>query len=185
MINDVMKDAEARMKQSIESLKGEFRRLRTGRANVGLLEHITVDYYGSEVPVTQVASVSVEDSRTLAVSPWEKNMVQAVEKAILNSDLGLTPMTAGTVIRVPLPPMTEERRKELVRVVRAEAETGRVAIRNIRRDALHSVKEMLKEKLVTEDDDHKAQEDVQKLTDRYVNEVDTMLKDKEAEVMEF
>lgn len=185
MINDVMKDAESRMKQSIESLKGEFRRLRTGRANVGLLEHVTVEYYGSEVPVTQVASVSVEDSRTLAVSPWEKNMVQAVEKAILNSDLGLTPMTAGTVIRVPLPPMTEERRKELVRVVRAEAETGRVAIRNIRRDALHSVKEMLKEKLVTEDDDHKAHEDVQKLTDRYVGEVDTLLKEKEAEVMEF
>lgn len=185
MINDVMKDAESRMKQSIEVLQGEFRRLRTGRANVGLLEHVTVDYYGSEVPVTQVASVSVEDSRTLAVSPWEKNMVQAVEKAILTSDLGLTPMTAGTVIRVPLPPMTEERRKELVRVVRSEAEAGRIAIRNIRRDALHTVKEMLKEKLVTEDDDRKAHDDVQKLTDRNVATIDAMLKEKEAEVMEF
>jgi len=185
MISDVLKDAEHRMKQSIESLQGEFRRLRTGRAHVGLLEHVTVEYYGSEVPVNQVASVSVEDSRTLAVTPWEKPMVQAVEKAIINSDLGLTPMTAGAVIRVPLPPMTEERRKELVKVVRAEAETGRIAIRNIRRDALSDVKDMLKEKLVTQDDDHRAHDDVQKLTDRYVAKIDELLKEKEAEVMEF
>lgn len=184
MINDVKKDADHRMHQSVESLKGEFRRLRTGRANVGLLEHVTVEYYGSEVPINQVASVSVEDPRTLAVAPWEKQMVAAVEKAILGSDLGLTPMTAGTVIRVPLPPMTEERRKDLVRVVRAEAEGGRVAIRNVRRDALSTIKDMLKEKLITEDDERRAHDEIQKLTDRYVAEVDELLKEKEAEIME-
>jgi ribosome recycling factor len=184
MINDVKKDADHRMQQSVESLKGEFRRLRTGRANVGLLEHIVVEYYGSEVPINQVASVTVEDSRTLAVSPWEKPMVSVVEKAIMNSDLGLTPMTAGTVIRVPLPPMTEERRKDLVRVVRNEAEQGRIAIRNVRRDALNTIKDMLKEKLVTEDDDRRAHDDIQKLTDRYVAQVDDLLKEKEAEIME-
>jgi ribosome recycling factor len=184
MIDDVKKDADHRMHQSVDSLRGEFRRLRTGRANVGLLEHIMVEYYGSEVPINQVASVTVEDSRTLAVSPWEKPMVSVVEKAILNSDLGLTPMTAGTVIRVPLPPMTEERRKELVRVVRNEAEQGRVAIRNVRRDALGTIKDMLKEKLVTEDDDRRAHDDIQKLTDRYVAQVDDLLKEKEAEIME-
>jgi ribosome recycling factor len=184
MINDVKKDADHRMQQSVESLKGEFRRLRTGRANVGLLEHIVVEYYGSEVPINQVASVTVEDSRTLAVSPWEKPMVSVVEKAIMNSDLGLTPMTAGTVIRVPLPPMTEERRTDLVRVVRNEAEQGRIAIRNVRRDALNTIKDMLKEKLVTEDDDRRAHDDIQKLTDRYVAQVDDLLKEKEAEIME-
>jgi ribosome recycling factor len=141
-------------------------------------------HYGSEVPINQVASVTVEDSRTLAVSPWEKPMVSVVEKAIMNSDLGLTPMTAGTVIRVPLPPMTEERRKDLVRVVRNEAEQGRIAIRNVRRDALNTIKDMLKEKLVTEDDDRRAHDDIQKLTDRYVAQVDDLLKEKEAEIME-
>lgn len=184
MINDVKKDADHRMQQSVESLKGELRRLRTGRASVGLLEHVTVEYYGSEVPINQVASVTVEDSRTLAVAPWEKQMVAVVEKAIMNSDLGLTPMTAGTVIRVPLPPMTEERRKDLVRVVRNEAEQGRIAIRNVRRDALSTIKDMLKEKLVTEDDDRRAHDDIQKLTDRYVALVDELLKEKEAEIME-
>jgi ribosome recycling factor len=185
MIKDIEKDAEQRMQRSIEALREEFRRLRTGRAHTGLLEHVTVEYYGSEVPLNQAASIAVEDARTLTVSPWEKSMVAAVEKAILNSDLGLTPASAGTVIRVPLPPMTEERRKELVRVVRHEAEGGRVAIRNIRRDALGDVKELLKEKEITEDDDRRAHDEVQKLTDRYVAEVDALLKEKEAEIMEF
>jgi ribosome recycling factor len=185
MIEDVKKDAAARMKKSIEAVRDELRRLRTGRAQTSLLEHITVEYYGSEVPITQVASVSVEDSRTLIVSPWEKPMVQVVEKAILTSDLGLTPATAGTVIRVPLPPMTEERRRELVKVVRSEGENGKIAIRNIRRDALGDIKDMLKDKMITEDDDHKAQEDIQKLTDKYVAEVDALLGEKETEIMDF
>jgi len=185
MLEEVKKDAAARMKKSIESVRDELRRLRTGRAQTSLLEHITVEYYGSEVPINQVATVSVEDSRTLVVSPWEKPMVQVVEKAILTSDLGLTPATAGTVIRVPLPPMTEERRRELVKVVRSEGENGKIAIRNIRRDALSVVKDMLKDKMITEDEDHKAQDDVQKLTDRYVAEIDSILEEKEAEIMEF
>ncbi|MDX1561788.1 MAG: ribosome recycling factor [Gammaproteobacteria bacterium] len=185
MIEDVKKDAAARMKKSIEAVKEELRRLRTGRAQTSLLEHITVEYYGSEVPINQVASVSVEDSRTLVVTPWEKPMVAVVEKAILTSDLGLTPMTAGTVIRVPLPPMTEERRKELVKVVRNEGENGKIAIRNIRRDALSDIKDMLKDKMITEDQDHKAQEDIQKLTDKYVAQVDELLKEKESEIMDF
>lgn len=185
MIKDIEKDAEQRMRRSIDALKDEFRRLRTGRAHTGLLEHITVEYYGSQVPLNQAAQIAVEDARTLTVAPWEKAMVAVVEKAILNSDLGLTPASAGTVIRVPLPPMTEERRKELVRVVRHEAESGRVAIRNIRRDALSDIKELLKEKEITEDDDRRAHDEVQKLTDRYVAEVDALLKEKEAEIMEF
>jgi ribosome recycling factor len=185
MIEDIKKDAEHRMGRSVESVKEEFRRLRTGRAHVGLLEHINVDYYGSEVPITQAANVGVEDARTLTVSPWEKQMVPVIEKAIINSDLGLTPVSAGTVIRVPLPPMTEERRKELVRVVRNEAENGRVAIRNIRRDALSDAKDLLKEKLITEDEDHKAQDEIQQLTDRFVAKVDASLKEKEDEIMSF
>lgn len=185
MIDDVKKDAGARMKKSVEAVHDELRRLRTGRASTSLLEHITVEYYGSEVPINQVASVSVEDSRTLMVSPWEKNMVPVVEKAILNSDLGLTPATAGTVIRVPLPPMTEERRRELVKVVRNEGENGKIAIRNIRRDAISDFKDMLKDKMITEDEDRKAQEDIQKLTDKYVAEVDALLEEKETEIMDF
>lgn len=185
MIEDIKKDAAIRMGKSVDSLKEEFKRLRTGRAQTGLLEHVTVDYYGSEVPISQAATVTVEDARTLAVSPWEKQMVAAIEKAILTSDLGLTPVSAGTVIRVPLPPMTEERRKELVRVVRSETEAGRVAVRNIRRDALGDVKDLLKEKLITEDDDHRAHEEIQKLTDKYVAQMDGLLQEKEAEIMEF
>jgi ribosome recycling factor len=150
-----------------------------------LLEHITVEYYGTHVPINQVATVSVEDARTLTVSPWENKMVQVVEKAILTSDLGLTPVTAGTVIRVPLPPMTEERRKDLVRAVRHEAEGARVAIRNIRRDALNDVKDMLKEKIITEDDDRRVHDEIQKLTDSHVAQVDALLKEKEAEIMAF
>ncbi len=185
MINELKQDATQRMRRSVEALKDEFRRLRTGRAHTGLLEHITVPYYGTDVPINQVATVSVEDARTLAVAPWEKQMVQAVEKAILTSDLGLTPVTAGTVIRVPLPPMTEERRKDLVRVVRHEAEGGRVAIRNVRRDALNDLKDMLKEKMITEDDDRRAHDEIQKLTDTHVAEIDALLKEKEAEIMAF
>ncbi|NNC64396.1 MAG: ribosome recycling factor [Gammaproteobacteria bacterium] len=185
MIDDIKKDAALRMGKSVDALKEEFKRLRTGRAQTGLLEHVTVEYYGSEVPISQAATVTVEDARTLAVSPWEKQMVAAIEKAIMNSDLGLTPVSAGTVIRVPLPPMTEERRKELVRVVRNETEAGRVAVRNIRRDALGDVKDLLKEKLITEDDDHRAHDEIQKLTDKYVSEMDGLLQEKEAEIMEF
>jgi ribosome recycling factor len=185
MIEDVKKDARARMKKSVDAVREEMSRLRTGRAQTSLLEHITVEYYGAETPVNQVATVSVEDSRTLVVTPWEKNMVQAVEKAIQNSDLGLTPMTAGTVIRVPLPLMTEERRRELVKVVRSEGENGKIAIRNIRRDALSDCKDMPKDKMISEDEDHKAHEDIQKITDQYVAEVDEVLKEKEAEIMDF
>jgi ribosome recycling factor len=185
MIEDVKKDAGARMKKSVDAVREELTRLRTGRAQTSLLEHITVDYYGAETPVNQVATVSVEDSRTLVVTPWEKNMVQPVEKAIQNSDLGLTPMTAGTVIRVPLPLMTEERRRELVKVVRSEGENGKIAIRNIRRYALSDCMDMLKDKMISEDEDRKAQEDIQKITDKYVAEVDEVLKEKEAEIMDF
>ena len=185
MIDDIKKDAAKRMAKSVHVLKDEFRKLRTGRARTGLLEHVTVEYYGSEVPISQVATVAVEDARTLTVAPWEKQMVATVEKAILTSDLGLTPQTAGMVIRVPLPPMTEERRKELVKVVRHETETGRVAVRNIRRGALGNVKELLKEKLVTQDDDHRAHDEVQKLTDSAIAEMDKLLQEKEKEIMEF
>lgn len=185
MLDEVKKDTATRMKKSVEAVRDELRRLRTGRAHTGLLEHITVEYYGTEVPVNQVATITIEDSRTLAVTPWEKNMVPVVEKAILTSDLGLTPATAGTVIRVPLPPMTEERRRELVKVVRNEGENGRIAIRNIRRDALSDCKDMLKDKMITEDEDRKAHDDIQKLTDKYVAEVDALLAEKETEIMEF
>ncbi len=180
-----MKEAAERMGKSVASLEQELKKLRTGRAHTSLLDHITVEYYGSEVPLNQVANVSVEDSRTLAVNPWEKSMVPVVEKAILTSDLGLSPATAGTVIRVPLPPLTEERRRDMIKVVRAEAEGARVAIRNIRRDALHHVKELLKEKEITEDDDHRAHDDVQQLTDRFVAQVDEVLAAKEKELLEF
>src|SRR5690606_280967 len=184
-IKDIKKDAEHRMQKSIEALKDELRRLRTGRAHTSLLDHVTVEYYGSQVPISQTATVNVEDARTLVVQPWEKSMVTAIEKAILNSDLGLTPVTAGSVIRVRLPPMTEGRRNEYGRVVRHEAENSRVAIRNVRRDALSHLKDLLKQKLVSEDDERRAQDEIQKLTDRYVAQVDALLKEKEAEIMEF
>ena len=185
MINDVKKSAEQRMQRGIEALKEEMKKLRTGRAHAGLLEHIMVEYYGSTVPIKQTANVSVEDARTIVVTPWEKNVVAAVEKAIINAGLGLNPVTAGQVIRVPLPPMTEERRRDLVKVVRAQAEGGRVGLRSVRREALGDLKDMLKEKMITEDEDRRAQDEIQKLTDRYVAQVDAMLKDKEAEIMEF
>jgi ribosome recycling factor len=185
MINDVKKEAEQRMQRGIEAFKDDLRKLRTGRAHAGLLETVMVEYYGSNVPVKQTANISVEDARTIVVTPWEKNMVSAVEKAIINSGLGLNPVTAGQVIRVPLPPMTEERRRDLVKVVRAHAETARVALRNVRREALGDIKDLLKEKMIAEDDERRAQEEIQKLTDRFVAMVDSLLKDKEAEIMEF
>jgi ribosome recycling factor len=184
MIGEIKKDAEQRMQKSLEALKEELKRMRTGRAHAGLLEPVMVEYYGTRVPVKQTANITVEDARTLVVQPWEKNMVAAVEKAILNSGLGLNPVTAGTVIRVPLPPMTEERRKELVKVVRHSAENGRVAIRAVRRDALSDVKDLLKEKMITEDEERKAEVETQKLTDRFIAQIDALLKDKEAEIME-
>ena len=172
------------MGKSVEALRHELAKIRTGRAHTTLLDHITVEYYGSQVPINQVAKLTVEDARTLTVTPWERDMVPKVEKAILNSDLGLNPATAGTVIRVPMPPLTEERRKELVKVVRHETENGRIAVRNIRRDANHDLKVLLKEKEISEDDDRSAQETVQKLTDKYIADMDKLLAEKEKELME-
>ncbi|MGF1613157.1 MAG: ribosome recycling factor [Gammaproteobacteria bacterium] len=184
MIDDVKSDAEHRMQKSLEALEQELRKLRTGRAHASLLDHVKVSYYGSEVPINQVASINVADPRTLAVSPWEKKMVPEVEKAILNADLGLNPVTSGDVIRVPLPPLTEERRRDMTRLVRQEAEATRVAIRNIRRDANHALKAMVKDKAITEDDDRRAEEAVQKLTDQFIAEVEQVLKRKEQDLME-
>jgi ribosome recycling factor len=184
MLKEIIKDADIRMDKSVAAFKDELNKIRTGRAHTSLLDHITVEYYGSDVPLNQVASVGVEDARTLTVSPWDKQMVSAVEKAIISSDLGLNPATAGMVIRVPLPALTEERRRDLVRVVRHEAENARVAIRNIRRDAIHHVKELLKEKEITEDDERRSEEEIQGLTDKHVAQVDEILTAKEGELME-
>jgi ribosome recycling factor len=184
MIDEITADARERMGKSIEAFKAELSKIRTGRAHPSLLDHIKVDYYGSEVPLAQAANVTVEDSRTLMVSPWEKSMVSVIEKAIMTSDLGLNPNTAGTAIRIPLPPLTEERRKDLVKVVRAEAEGARVAIRNIRRDANHDFKELLKEKEISEDEERHAGDEIQKLTDRFIQDVEKLLAEKEAELME-
>ncbi len=184
MLDEIKKDASSRMSKSVASLQQELTKIRTGRAHTSLLDHITVEYYGSQVPLNQVSNVGVEDSRTLVVTPWEKDMVKAIEKAIMSSDLGLNPATAGTVIRVPLPALTEERRKDMIRIVRHEAEGGRIAIRNIRRDALHDVKEMHKEKMIGEDDERRAEGDIQVITDKHVAEVDKVLADKESELME-
>jgi len=184
MIDDIIKDARIRMGKSVEALKHELAKIRTGRAHSSLLDHITVEYYGTQVPLSQTAKVSVEDSRTLSVTPWEKPMVQVVEKAIMNSDLGLNPASAGEVIRIPMPPLTEERRKDLVKVVRHETENGRVAIRNIRRDANHHLKELLKEKEISEDEDRRSEDSVQKLTDEFVAEMDNLLHVKEQELLE-
>ncbi|TDY00116.1 ribosome recycling factor [Thiohalophilus thiocyanatoxydans] len=184
MINDIKKDAESRMGKSVEALKTELTKLRTGRAHTSLLDHVMVEYYGSQVPLNQVASISVGDARTLTVQPWEKPMVQKVEKAILESDLGLNPATSGEVIRVPLPALTEERRKDMIRIVRQEGENTRVAIRNIRRDAISDFKSLLKDKEITEDEEHKAEEEIQKLTDKYIAKVDEALEAKEKDLME-
>jgi len=184
MIEDVRDDAASRMGKSVESFKNDLVKIRTGRAHPSLLDQITVDYYGSETPLNQVAKVSTEDSRTLAVSPWEKDMVKAVEKAIMNSDLGLNPSTAGTTIRVPLPPLTEERRRDLVKVVKAEAEHARVAVRNIRRDANSDLKEYQKEKEISEDDERRGQDLIQKITDQSIADIEALLVEKEKELME-
>jgi ribosome recycling factor len=184
VLDEIKKDAATRMAKSVASLQQEMTKIRTGRAHTSLLDHITVEYYGSEVPLNQVSNVGIEDSRTLVVTPWEKDMVQPIEKAIMTSDLGLNPATAGTVIRVPLPALTEERRKDMIRVVRNEAEGGRIAIRNIRRDAMHDVKELLKEKMIGEDEERRAETEVQGITDKYVGQIDEVLAAKESELME-
>ncbi len=183
-INDIKKESEARMTKSIDALKTELTKLRTGRANTALLDHIRVPYYGNDVPLNQVANVTVSDSRTLTIQPWEKNMIGPIEKAIMEANLGLNPNTAGTLIRIPLPSLTEERRRELTKVVKGEGENAKVAIRNIRRDANQHFKNLLKDKKATEDEERRAQDDVQKLTDRYVAEVDKLLATKEKELME-
>jgi len=184
MIDDINKDAAVRMGKSLESLKNDLVKIRTGRAHPSLLDHITVEYYGSVVPIAQVANVGIGDSRTLTVTAWEKDMVKAVDKAIRSSDLGLNPVTAGTVIRVPLPPLTEERRRDLVKVVRSEGENAKIAVRNIRRDAISDFKELLKEKDISEDDKRRGEDLIQKLTDKHVADIDTILAGKEAELME-
>jgi ribosome recycling factor len=183
MIEDIQKRTAERMGKSVDALKLELAKIRTGRAHPSLLDHITVSYYGNDVPLSQVANVTIEDARTLAVSPWERTMVQAIEKAIMTSDLGLNPNTAGTVIRVPMPPLTEERRKDLVKVARHEAENSRVAVRNIRRDANTDLKNAVKDKLISEDAERKSVEQVQKLTDQYVKEVDALLEQKEKDLL--
>jgi len=184
VLDEIKKDAAERMAKSVAALKLDLTKIRTGRAHTSLLDHITVDYYGSQVPLNQVSNVGVEDSRTLTVTPWEKDMVAVIEKAIMTSDLGLNPASAGTVIRVPLPPLTEERRKDMIRVVRNEAEGGRIAIRNIRRDAISDIKDLLKEKMIGEDDEHRAEDDIQTITDKYVAEIDAVLAEKESDLME-
>ena len=184
MLDELKQDADTRMGKSVESLKGDLTKIRTGRAHTSLLDHITVDYYGSQVPLSQVANINVSDARTLTVTPWEKPMVQVIEKAIMTSDMGLNPATAGEVIRVPLPPLTEERRKDMIRLVRQEGEGAKVAIRNIRRDVLSDIKTLLKEKEITEDEERHAQDDIQKLTDKHVAEVDKLLVAKEKDLME-
>lgn len=182
-IADVKKTAEQKMNKSIETLKANFGKVRTGRAHTGLLDHIQVDYYGSPTQLTQVANVTLIDARTIGVQPWEKKMVSVVEKAIRESDLGLNPSTHGDMIRVPTPPLTEERRRDLVKLIKGEAEDAKIAIRNVRRDANEGLKKLVKDKAVSEDDERRAQDDVQKLTDKFVAEVDKVLAEKEKEIM--
>jgi ribosome recycling factor len=183
MFEDIRKDANDRMGKCVANLREHFKRMRTGRANVALLDGLRVEYYGAEMPLAQVANVTVEDARTLVIAPWDKSVVGAIEKAIFKSDLGLTPNTAGTVIRLPLPPMTEERRRELTKVARHEAENARVAVRSVRRDLMTELKEMVKEKLISEDDERRAHDEVQKLTDHWVAEVDAVLAEKEKDLL--
>jgi ribosome recycling factor len=183
MINDVKKSAEQKMQKSVETLKTDLAKVRTGRAHTGLLDHIQVDYYGAMMPLNQVANVTLADARTIGVQPWEKKMVPVVEKAIRDSDLGLNPATSGDLIRVPMPALTEERRKELIKVVHKEAEAAKVAIRNVRREANEHLKKLLKDKKCSEDDERHAQTDVQKLTDRFIAEIDKLLHAKEADLM--
>ena len=184
MINEIKSDAEQRMKKSLESLHAAFNKIRTGRAHPAILDSVMVNYYGQDTPLKQVAAVNVEDSRTLAVAPWEKNLAPAIEKAIMMLDLGLNPSSNGDVIRVPMPMLTQETRREMVKQAKADAEHGRVSVRNARRDANADLKELLKEKEITEDEERKGQEEVQKLTDRFIAEIETMLKSKEDDLME-
>jgi ribosome recycling factor len=182
-IGEVKKNTEQKMQKSVEALKTDLSKVRTGRAHPGILDHVQVDYYGSMVPLSQVANVSLIDARTIGISPWEKKMTGAIEKAIRDSDLGLNPASQGDMIRIPMPPLTEERRRELVKVVKSEAEDARIAVRNLRRDANSALKEMLKEKSVSEDDERKAQDDVQKLTDRFIGEIEKLIQAKEIELL--
>ncbi len=184
MINEIKQDAQERMAKSIESLKGSLNKVRTGRAHASLLDNISVDYYGMETPLNQVGNISVPDARNLSITVFDKGMIAAVEKAIMKSDLGLNPQSNGTLIRIPLPPLTEERRKDLVKVVRGEAENGKVAIRNIRRDANSDIKSLQKEKEISEDEQHQAEDEIQKITDTFVKQVDELLVKKESELME-
>lgn len=184
MIDDIYKDANSRMKKTVEAVRHELARLRTGRASTVLLDHILVDYYGNSTPLDQVATVSVADARTITVNPWEKRMVPVIERAIHESDLGLNPVTAGEVIRIPLPALTEDRRREITKVVRSEGENGKVAIRNIRRDALQHIKDLEKEKEISQDDEKRAGDRIQELTDKFVAEIDAVVLEKEREVME-
>ncbi|HDZ48968.1 hypothetical protein LCGC14_0072600 [marine sediment metagenome] len=184
MINDIKKDAESRMKKSVEALNTNFNKIRTGRAHPSILDAVTVDYYGSPVPLSQVASINVEDGRTLSIAPWEQGMVQKIEKAIMTSDLGLNPASAGNVIRVPMPMLTEETRKGYIKQARSEAENARVAVRNVRRDANGDFKSLLKDKEITEDDQRQGEDEIQKLTDKYIAEIDKALVAKEQDLMQ-
>lgn len=184
MINDIKKDAESRMKKSVEALHSNFNKIRTGRAHPSILDAVTVDYYGTQVPLSQVASVNVEDARTLSIAPWEQGMVQKIEKAIMTSDLGLNPASAGNVIRVPMPMLTEETRKGYIKQARSEAENARVAVRNVRRDANGDFKSLLKDKDITEDDQREGEDAIQKLTDKYIAEIDKALVAKEQDLMQ-
>jgi ribosome recycling factor len=183
MINDIKKEAGERMNKSVEALRNELAKLRTGRANASLLDHVRVDYYGSEVPLSQAANVVVEDARTISITAWDKGMTSVIEKAILKSDLGLNPNTAGTIIRIIMPPLTEERRRDLVKVVKSEAESARVAIRNVRRDANQDIKDLAKEKLISTDEEKRGEQDIQKLTDQHVAKVDEVAAAKEKDLM--
>jgi len=182
-VAEIKKNVDQKMQRSIEAFKNDLAKIRTGRAHTGLLDHIQVDYYGSAVPISQVANMTLIDARTIGVQPWEKKMVQAVEKAIRDADLGLNPATQGDLIRVPMPALTEERRRELVKVVKNEAETAKVSVRNLRRDANEQLKKLVKDKEVSEDDERRASDDVQKLTDKFVTEIDKLVQTKEAEIM--
>lgn len=185
MLKEIQTDTRTRMGKTIEALNTELAKIRTGRAHPSLLEHVHVEFYGSEVPISQAANVSIEDARTLAVTAWDKNMVQPIEKAIMSSDLGLNPVTAGTIIRIPLPPLTEERRISLGKIVHKEGENAKIAIRNIRRDANHHIKDLLKSKDISEDDDHRAEQEIQNVTDQHVKKVDEIVAVKEQELLEF
>jgi ribosome recycling factor len=184
MLEDLKKDARERMTKCVQTFQADLKKLRTGRAHPSLIEHLKVDYYGNDTPLNQVANIAVEDGRTLVVSPWEKTMVQAIEKAIHKSDLGLNPMTAGTIIRIPMPALTEERRRDITKVLRQDAEGARVAVRNVRRDVMNDIKDLLKEKLVSQDDEKRAEVEVQKLTDKHIADIEQLLTAKEKEVMQ-